>query len=87
MAFSFVGSVVIDKGSTPRKAVGAGRFNVFYGSRPYFHKLAQIELRPFKAIYVMVRLSSECVDAVRTTAEVDFLPGNLFLFLFPNVGK
>ena len=35
MAFSFcniVGSVVIDKGSTPRKTVGAGRFNVFYNS-------------------------------------------------------
>ena len=27
-----MGSGVIDKGSTPRKAVGAGRFNVFYNS-------------------------------------------------------
>ncbi len=27
----------------------------------------------------MVGLFSECVDAMRATAEVDFLPGNLFL--------
>ena len=31
-----------------------------------------------KAIYVMVRLFSECVDAMRATAEVNFSPGNVF---------
>ena len=39
----------------------------------------ELEVLPLEAIDVMVRLRSEGVDAMRTTAEIDLLPVNFFL--------